>query len=83
MLAASELWDRRFWNLQITEAGERTMRLRALATAADASKAWDLRCGIREQLIGYLQAHHPLSLPRTRASMDVSLAQHEPQAGSG
>jgi hypothetical protein len=45
------------------------MRLRVLATSADSSKSWDFRCHIRERLLGYIQSHHPRSLPRVRAEM--------------
>jgi small-conductance mechanosensitive channel len=64
------LWDKRFWNLQVTDATERTMQIRVLATAADSSKSFDLRCDIREQLIAYVQKNHPQSLPQLRASFD-------------
>jgi small-conductance mechanosensitive channel len=67
-------WDRRFWNLQVTDASERAMQIRVLATAADSSQAWDLRCEIREQLIAFIQDHCPQSLPRLRADLN------EPQA---
>lgn len=67
-------WDRRFWNLQITDASERAMQLRVLATASDASKAWDLRCEIREKLLAFVQEHHPGSLPKVRAVMDAGSA---------
>ncbi len=66
MIEASELWDRKFWNLQVVESGATTMRLRVLLTAADSSQAFDLRCEIREKLIAWLQEKHPDSLPRTR-----------------
>jgi small-conductance mechanosensitive channel len=69
IVEASAHWDRRFWNLQVVEAGERTIRLRVLASAGDASSAWDLRCEIREKLIGFLQERHPEALPRFRASL--------------
>jgi hypothetical protein len=59
-------WDRRFWNLQLTDTTDRAMQLRVLATAADASKAWDLRCEIREKLLAFLQQTYPQSLPRLR-----------------
>ena len=49
IVASSPLWDKGFWNLQVTEAGERTMRLRVLASAADSDHAWDMRCEIRER----------------------------------
>ena len=63
------LWDKRFWNLQVTDATERTMQIRVLATSADSSKSWDLRCDIREQLIAYIQKNHPQSLPRFRTEI--------------
>jgi small-conductance mechanosensitive channel len=73
IVASSELWDKGFWNLQVTEAGERTMRLRILATAADSGRAWDLRCEIRERVITYLQKQHPEALPRVRATLEGGL----------
>jgi small-conductance mechanosensitive channel len=69
IIESSPLWDRRFWNLQVTDTSERTMQLRVLATSADSSKSWDLRCEIREKLIAYIQEHHPLSLPLVRAQV--------------
>ena len=70
IVASSALWDKRFWNLQVSDATEQTMQLRVLATAEDSSKAWDLRCEIREKLIDYVQKHYPESLPKTRIQMD-------------
>jgi len=60
------LWDKRFWNLQVTDATEKTMQIRVLATAADSSKAWDLRCDIREKFITFIQKNYPRSLPLVR-----------------
>jgi hypothetical protein len=48
------------------------MQLRVLATAADASQAFDLRCEIREKLIAHIQKDHPQSLPRVRANFKPS-----------
>ena len=70
IIDASPLWDRRFWNLQVSDASERAMQIRVLCTAADASKAWDLRCEVREKLIVFIQQHHPRSLPRLRADWE-------------
>jgi small-conductance mechanosensitive channel len=75
IIEASPLWDKRFWNLQVSDASEKTMQLRVLATAADSSKSWDLRCEIREKLIAYIQRQHPRSLPRLRAELDRASAQ--------
>jgi len=70
IIEASPLWDRRFWNLQVSDTSERTMQIRILCTAADASKAWDLRCEVREKLILFIQQRHPRSLPRLRADWE-------------
>ncbi len=67
ILKATDLWDERVWNLQVTDASERTVELRALMSARDASSAWDLRCHVREHLIAFLQRNYPESLPRIRA----------------
>ena len=60
------LWDGRAQGLQVTGFSERTMTLRALVSAADAGKAFDLRCLVREKLIAYLQ-RQPAGLPVVRA----------------
>lgn len=63
---ARPLWDGNTCVLQVTEAGAETMTLRALVSAANSSKAWDLRCFVREKLIAFLQANHPRCLPVRR-----------------
>jgi small-conductance mechanosensitive channel len=70
ILRASRYWDGRVNTVQVTDAKEQTIEVRALASAADASLAWDLRCEIREQLIAFVQRNHPQSLPRVRAVFD-------------
>jgi small-conductance mechanosensitive channel len=70
IIEPNPLWDKRFWNLQVTDATEKTMQIRVLATSADSSKGWDLRCDIREKLIAYIQKNHPHSLPQLRATFD-------------
>lgn len=77
-------WDRRFWNLQVTDTTERSMQLRVLATAADSGKAWDLRCEIREKIIELIQAKYPQSLPKIRGDLGPGTAKHRevfPTAG--
>jgi small-conductance mechanosensitive channel len=73
ILAASPRWDGRVNVLQVTDAKEHTIEVRALASAADASLAWDLRCEIREKLIQFLQRQYPDSLPRVRASLEPNV----------
>lgn len=62
----SELWDGRVAGLVVTDATERTLQVRALVSAADSGRAWDLRCLVRERLIEFLQREHPGALPRER-----------------
>lgn len=70
VVAESRHWDGEVCLLQVTNATERTVELRALASAADASKAWDLRCEIREKLIAFVQKKFPECLPRLRAEVE-------------
>ena len=72
IIEPNPLWDKRFWNLQVTDATEKTMQVRILATSADSSKSWDLRCDIREKIIAYMQKNYPQSLPRVRAELGTS-----------
>lgn len=69
ILRSTPLWDGKVWNLQVTNASEKTVELRALLSAADSSKAWDLRCLVRERLLRFLQEKYPESLPRVRAEI--------------
>lgn len=66
---AHALWDGRTCILQITEMGDKVVELRALVSAADAYRVWDLRCDVREQMLAFLReldagAH----LPRLRST---------------
>ena len=63
---ASPLWDGRVVVLQVSDAKDHTIELRAMLSARSAPAAWDLRCDVREKLIAYLQAEYPEALPRTR-----------------
>lgn len=76
--AASPLCDKRVINLQVVEALEHTIQLRALVSARNAPSAWDLRCEVREKLIAFLQQEHPQALPRRRA--EISLDDDRPPA---
>jgi small-conductance mechanosensitive channel len=70
ILEASPHWDRKVKVLQVTDAKERTLELRALASSSDASKSWDLRCEMREQLVAFIQKNYPGSLPRLRTTFE-------------
>lgn len=66
ILESTDLWDGNVCVLHVSDATDRTMELRALASARDAGTAWDLRCYVREKLIAYIQERYPGSLPRAR-----------------
>ena len=69
VLQSSGMWDGKAWGLQVTNASEHTLELRALMSAPGSSAAWDLRCYVREKLIVFLQQHYPQSLPRIRGEI--------------
>jgi len=66
--SASE-WDRRVQVLQVCDANERAMQLRALVSSPDSPLNWDLRCKVREGLLDFIQREYPQYLPRTRADL--------------
>ena len=69
ILQNSELWDSKVWGLQVTNSTERTVELRALMSAPDASTAWKLRCEVRERLIEFIQKNYPDGLSKVRAEI--------------
>jgi small-conductance mechanosensitive channel len=74
ILTQSSLWDGKVKVLQVTEARERTLELRVLASARDAPTAWDLRCEVREKMIDFMQKHYPQSLPRVRGELSQEIS---------
>ena len=59
-------WDRKVCGLQVTDAKQSTIEVRALVSSTDPGKAFDLRCEVREGLIQFLCRNYPESLPRIR-----------------
>jgi small-conductance mechanosensitive channel len=74
ILKSTDLWDGKVYVLQVTNATERTVELRALMSAPDAPTAWNLRCEVREKLIEYIQKNYPEGLPKVRAEIRESMA---------
>lgn len=70
IVAATPRWDGRVALIHVTDAKERTLELRVLVSAADASTAFELRCEVREKLIAFIQANYPECLPKTRALVE-------------
>jgi small-conductance mechanosensitive channel len=70
LLEDNTLWDRKVNVLQVTDARESTVELRALVSAKNSPEAWDLRVHIREKLLEFIQKNYPDSLPKTRIKLD-------------
>jgi small-conductance mechanosensitive channel len=93
IVKTSKNWDGRVVNLQVTDAKEQTMELRAIMSAANAGAAFSLRYEVREKLIDFLQREHPEALPRQRSEAaaagvpvsktDVEKRKMERKAASG
>ena len=67
----SALWDGKVFAVQVTDFRERVMEVRILASARNAARTYDLRCEIREKVIGFVQREMPHALPRTRETVSV------------
>ncbi|MEJ2858605.1 MULTISPECIES: mechanosensitive ion channel family protein [unclassified Saccharothrix] len=65
-LESDDLWDGRVCVLQVTDAVGSFVRVRALVSATDAGRLWDLRCEVREHLVSWLRVHQPAALPQLR-----------------
>ena len=83
IIEKNPLWDRREWTLQVVDTTERSIVVRLLASAADSASAWDLRCDVREYLLGWLRDNHPNSLPRLRTERAAGPGGPVGSAGSG
>jgi small-conductance mechanosensitive channel len=70
ILKKSEHWDGKVCVLQVTNASDRTMELRALMSASNASTAWTLRCEVREKMIEFIKRRYPQALPKVRAELN-------------
>lgn len=66
---AAPEWDGRACLLQVTEAGQQSMQLRALVSSASSSANWDLRCKVREGLTTFVANEYPDFLPKARAEL--------------
>ncbi len=70
ILKSDNNWDGNVNVLQVTNATEKTVEIRALMSAVDSPTAWNLRVSVREKLIEFLQKNYPESLPKSRLLFD-------------
>jgi small-conductance mechanosensitive channel len=66
MLAKNPNWDKRVANIQLTNMDHRGKELRVLMSSADASKNWDLRVAMREEIVNFISANYPESFAKIR-----------------
>lgn len=69
IVRAAPLWDGRVVNVQVVDTTEHAVQLRALVSASDAGRAWELRVHVRERWLAWLQQTHPEALPRARIEL--------------
>jgi small-conductance mechanosensitive channel len=62
-------WDGRVCQLDVTNAIDGVVRLRALLSAGDAGDLWDLRCAVREHLVAWMRDNQPAAIPRGRLDL--------------
>jgi len=55
ILHESKLWDGKVSGLQVTDILDDKIELRALVSARTPGQTWDLRCEVREKLLGFMQ----------------------------
>jgi small-conductance mechanosensitive channel len=66
LINLSPLWDKKVQVVQVTDTKENNIEVRVLMSARNSSEAFDLRCYVRENLVGFIQQNYPGSLPRIR-----------------
>ena len=78
---ASPHWDKRACSMQVTDAGEGSITLRAVVSGITAAECWELRCEVREKLVHFL---HVLDGGRylARARREL-LGEKAPGGGNG
>ena len=67
LLNANPLWDKRVNVVQVTDSTkDGSIEVRYLMSASNSSRAFDLRCNVREDMIAFIQTNYPESLPKKR-----------------
>ncbi|MFY1830151.1 mechanosensitive ion channel family protein [Myxococcus fulvus] len=76
---AKAIWDGRVQTVVVLEAQDRTLTIRALVSAANPDRLFELRALVREKLVIFLR-NHPQWLPFTRTeSRQAPTVQADPQ----
>ena len=75
---SQELWDKQVFGVAVTDNNAEVITVRIIASAADSGQTFNLRCAIREHLIGWIQENYPDHLPKTRVEMSPSTTSQAP-----
>ncbi|MDB5662665.1 MAG: rane protein [Sphingomonas bacterium] len=71
VVKANDKWDGRVLGLQVTETFADHLELRALVSAADAGRAFDLRCDVREAMMAFIRDEMPEAIVRQRSDLHL------------
>ncbi|GAA4285982.1 mechanosensitive ion channel family protein [Georgenia daeguensis] len=66
LLRGTDMWDRRVGVLQVEDATNGMIRIRALVSGKDAPTLTDLKYYVRENLVDWVQTNAPYAVPRQR-----------------
>jgi small-conductance mechanosensitive channel len=80
ILAQTPLWDGQVQAVQVTNLTPQTVEVRVLVSATGGGELWDLRCLVREKLLGWLQSRGAGHLPLQRVEL---LPQHNGESCQG
>lgn len=69
LLSSHPLWDKRVNAVHVTDNKELTVEVRFLMSANNSGHIFDLRCYVRENMIAFIRANYPNSLPKTRVEL--------------
>ncbi|HTV08706.1 MAG TPA: mechanosensitive ion channel domain-containing protein [Candidatus Aquilonibacter sp.] len=66
IVKSAPMWDGDVVGLQVTNLTDRSMEIRCLMSAADSSKAFNLQCLVREEMMDWVREHYPTAFPTAR-----------------
>lgn len=66
IVAASPLWDKCVYAVQLTDWKSNCVEVRILVSAESAPQLFELRCFVREKILVFMQEQNPESFPQIR-----------------
>lgn len=81
LVRAHPNWDGRVARVQVVDVDRDAMTVRFTASARNSALVWDLRCDLREAMLGWLAADLPGALPAVRVEPEP--ASHNGRDGDG